>query len=100
VFDRNHKEVHLFDAQAQKLATVALNSAPEMRGHEVYHPRWTGQPELFVVTGPYDGDKSKGGAEIDIYLGRLDPAFNSVAEWFRVTDDSLADLYPDVWVGP
>ena len=39
VFDRNHKEVHLFDAQAQKLATVALNSAPEMRGHEVYHPR-------------------------------------------------------------
>jgi hypothetical protein len=100
VFDANHEDIHLFDAQAKEIATVALNTAPETRGHEVYHPRWSNHPEFIVVTGPYGSSKKKKGAAIEIYLGKFSPELDSISGWLKVTDNQLAEIYPDVWISP
>jgi hypothetical protein len=104
-FDGSHRNLTIVDVDGNRRWRVAINDAPEMRGFEVYHPRWTNQPRFLAVTGPYTvGDAANkirgGGPQVEIFLGRFAADFMSVESWQQVTHNDAADFYPDVWIDP
>lgn len=105
VFDGPHRNVRVFRAEIDENWLVNINSAPGMDGFEVYHPRWSNHPRIIAVSGPYKvGDGAYrlpgGGTAVSIHLGRFNARRTTVPDWVRVSDDSHADFYPDVWVRP
>jgi len=102
IFDGAHRHVILHAPGGAAPALVSINTAPELRDAEVYHPRWTNSPRHFVVTGPYLTRKGAnkirgGGPEIEIFLGRFDAGWRTVERWVRLTHNRRADLFPDAW---
>ncbi|MCL5807238.1 MAG: hypothetical protein M1418_01540 [Deltaproteobacteria bacterium] len=53
IFDGSHRNLTIFDLQNNKRWQVNINSAPGIDGHEVYHPRWSNDPRIMAMTGPY-----------------------------------------------
>lgn len=105
VFDGAHRNVTLFDPNADRRHRVNVNGAPGMNGSEVYHPRWSNHPRFLAVTGPYTvgGLPNKirgGGTGVDVHLGRFASDLSEVDAWSRVTDNAYGDFYPDVWIEP
>ena len=102
VFDGPHKNLYMFDADAQQTAVVQVNSHPHIKGHEVYHPRWSNHPRFFAISGPHTSGagKKNRGKPVEIFLGRFSPELDEVEEWFRVSNNSLPDGYPDIWIDP
>src|SRR5262249_13814598 len=55
-------------------------------------------------SGPYKEGKSaesrisEGGKGVEIYLGRFSPKFNKIEQWVKVTRNTGADFFPDVWI--
>ena len=99
VFDGSHKNFFMFDGAGKRAATINVNSHPDLSGQEVYHPRWGNHPRFFVLSGPHSsGKKRNRGKVVEIFLGKFSPEFDRVESWFKVTDDSLPDIYPDIWV--
>lgn len=105
VFDGAHRNVTLYDPNADRHQRVNINGAPGMNGSEVYHPRWSNHPRFLAVTGPYTvgGEANKirgGGTGVEVHLGRFSLDLSRIESWVRVTDNAFADFYPDVWVDP
>jgi hypothetical protein len=87
--------------------TLTFDAITPLRGHEVYHPRWTSHPRFFVVTGPYTAGKGEagpavraGGTNVEVFLGRLDRSLTRVEAWTPLTRNARADFFPDAWVSP
>lgn len=104
VFDGAHRTARMFGPAGRKRWAVKLNTGPGIDGSEVYHPRWSNDPRIITVTGPYGGSAksgnpiSKSAPTADVYVGRFDDRLTKVEKWVRLTDDDLGDFYPDVWV--
>ena len=105
IFDGAHRNLTLFKADTDERWVVNINQAPGIEGYEIYHPRWSNHPRFMAMTGPYklgDGDNRirGGGPAVEIYLGRFDSRFRAIERWVRVTYNTNADFYPDVWIAP
>ncbi len=103
IFDGLHRNIQIHDLAAGKDWTVNINNAPGIGGFEIYHPRWSNHPRYFVMTGPYEkgegGNKIGGGGEkVEIYIGRFDAGAKSVEDWLKVTNNTRADFYPELWI--
>jgi len=103
IFDGLHRNVQVYDVMKGKNWKVNINNAPGINGFEVYHPRWSNHPRYFVVTGPYEkgegGNKIGGGGEnVEIYIGRFDKKVKRVEDWVKVTNNSRADFFPELWI--
>lgn len=103
LFDGAHRNLTLFEPGAGRRWVVNINRAPGIGGYEVYHPRWSSHPRFMAMTGPYvAGDSDNrildGGAGIEIYLGRFSPDYRTIERWARVTHNTNADFFPDVWI--
>ncbi len=103
IFDGLHRNIQVHDIKGGRDWTVNINGAPEVGGFEVYHPRWSNHPRFFAITGPYlkgeGGNRIGGGGEkVEIFLGRFDERVEKVEAWLKVTENSRADFYPEVWI--
>ena len=108
IFDGPHQNVVFFGRASEqtpwKSWKVSVSDHPELKKTETYHPRFSNHPEIFGITGPYvtdAGDQPEifaGGAGVEVWLGRFSPDLGKVAEWWKLTTNSVADFYPDVWV--
>lgn len=103
VFDGPHRNLQFHRPDKSEGWKVAVNSAEGIGSHEVFHPRWTNHVQYLVVTGPYAVQGpvnviSGGGPAVEVYLGRFSPDFLAVEAWHKVTSNTLADFYPDVWI--
>jgi hypothetical protein len=104
VFDRAHRNLIFTQPGIDTVLHVPINAAPGLRGHEVYHPRWSNHPSFFAVTGPYrrKGPYNavlQGGTEIHVMIGRFDRDFRTVEAWARVSLGPVSDFFPDIWIG-
>jgi len=103
IFDGPHRNVYLYPKGGPDRRKVTINTAPEIDGFEIYHPRWSNHVRIMAITGPYKvgkgGNKIGGGGKaVEVYIGRFDEAFTEIEQWVKVTDNTHADFYPDVWV--
>lgn len=103
IFDGSHRNLLFFQHGTKDRWRIPINTASEIEGYEVYYPRWSNQTRYLVITGPFkegtgDNRIRAGGLEVEIYVGRFSSDFRSVEEWTRVTQNQLADFYPDLWV--
>ncbi|PHR24442.1 MAG: hypothetical protein COA36_15495 [Desulfotalea sp.] len=103
IFDGLHRNVQIHDVKSGNSWKLNINNGPGINGFEVYHPRWSNHPRYFVITGPYEnGDGGNriggGGDKVEVYVGRLDEKAKRVQDWIKVTNNSRADFYPDLWV--
>lgn len=103
IFDGLHRNIQVHDVKTGRDWPVNINGAPEVGGFEVYHPRWSNHPRFFAITGPYlkgeGGNRIGGGGEkVEIFLGRFDERVEKVEAWLKVTENSRADFYPEVWI--
>lgn len=93
-------------AEPQRRWSFTFDSIPPLRGHEIYHPRWTSHPRVFVLTGPYVATTAgqnavrSGGVGVDVYLVLLNASLTTVERWSRLSTNQRADFYPDAWVAP
>jgi len=105
VFDTPHRNLFVDDLSGEAGRWVNINGAPGIDGYEVYHPRWSNHPRIIVMTGPYKVGAGPnriagGGREVEIYIGRFNPAYTAIESWGRATFNDRGDFYPDVWVSP
>ncbi len=105
IFDGSHRNLTIFDLQNNKRWQVNINSAPGIDGHEVYHPRWSNDPRIMAMTGPYKVGSGAnrimgGGREVEIYIGRFNADLTKIESWWQATRNDRADFLPDVWVAP
>jgi hypothetical protein len=101
-FDGAHRHVLIYSADSFWSSKVNVS----IEGYEVYHPRWSNLDRFLILSGPYKEGKGsegriyEGGKDVEIYLGRLNPKFNKIEQWVRVTRNAQADFFPDVWIEP
>lgn len=105
IFDGAHRNLTLFQTDTDERWGVNINRAPGIDGYEVYHPRWSNHKRFITMTGPYklgEGDNriGAGGPAVELYLGQFDSQFRAIEHWVRVTYNTNADFYPDVWIAP
>lgn len=105
VFDSPHRNLFIDDISGEQGRWVNINGAPGIDGYEVYHPRWSNHPRVMAMTGPYkEGTGANriagGGAAVEIYVGRFNADFTAIESWWRVTNNSRGDFFPDVWLSP
>jgi len=103
IFDGSHRNLMMFDTVSGDRTTVPVAQASGIDGHEVYHPRWSNDPRIMALTGPYKirhgGNNIRGGgADVEIYIGRFREDFGAVEAWVQVTSNAYANFFPDVWV--
>lgn len=95
-FDGNHRTLSMYDPGPTNRRTIALNIAPELAQHEVFHPRWSNHPRYLTWAGPKL--EPGGGPAMEIYVGRFNEAFDAVEQWVRITHNPFADFCPDLWL--
>jgi hypothetical protein len=106
IFDGSHRNLTIFDLQnTSKKWQVNINGAPGIDGHEVYHPRWSNDPRIMAMTGPYKVGSggnliAGGGREVEIYVGRFNADLTAIESWWQATKNDRGDFFPDVWVAP
>ncbi len=103
VFDGLHRNLNFVNPFTAQFWTTNINSAPGIKGFEVYHPRWSNHVRYMTMTGPYvegeGGNKiTGGGGKVEIYVGKFSADLKSVEKWFQVSHNDKADFYPDVWL--
>lgn len=101
-FDGAHRNVTMVDVDSGARWMVNLNNAPGFEAAEVSHPRWTNHPRFLTITGPYNqggpNQSRTGGKQTEVYVGRFSADFSKVEAWARVTNNSMGDSHPDVWI--
>jgi hypothetical protein len=105
IFDGSHRNLTIFDLQNNRKWQVNISGAPGISGYEVYHPRWSNDPRIMAMTGPYKvgsgGNRiGGGGREVEIHVGRFNADFTAIESWWQATKNDRADFFPDVWVAP
>ena len=105
IFDGSHRNLTIFDLQNNKRWQVNISGAPGIDGHEVYHPRWSNDPRIMAMTGPYkvgwgENRIAGGGREVEIHIGRFNADLTKIESWWQATRNDRADFFPDVWVAP
>jgi hypothetical protein len=80
-----------------------FDAIPALRGHEIYHPRWTSHARALMVTGPYiarTGGSAvrSGGTQVEVFLVILNRDLTGIERWHRVSHNDRADFYPDAWM--
>jgi hypothetical protein len=103
IFDGSHRNLTIFELQNNKRWQVSINGAPGIDGHEVYHPRWSNDPRVMAMTGPYKMGSggnliAGGGPAVEIYVGRFNADLTAIESWWQATRNERADFFPDVWV--
>lgn len=98
IFEGSHRAVRMYQPGVKDSWKVIINNLPELRKSEVYHPRWSNDPRVICMTGPYGKKIGRGGTGVEIYLGKFDPEFRSIEKWLCVTHNACGDFYPDVWI--
>jgi len=103
IFDGRHRNLLLFDTVEGSRVTVPVSKAPGIDGHEAYHPRWSNHPRIMAMTGPYmirsGGNNIRGGgSDVEVFIGRFCPAYQTMEKWLQVTSNEYANFFPDVWV--
>ncbi|RPI87789.1 MAG: hypothetical protein EHM42_04900 [Planctomycetaceae bacterium] len=103
VFDGPHRNWQLQARSNSRRWSVALNQAPGIDNHEVFHPRWSNHVSHVVMTGPYaiQGTVnviSGGGPGVEVYVGRLSNDFQRIESWRQITANRRGDFHPDLWV--
>lgn len=103
VFDGPHRNLQFHRPDQAEGWKVNVNSAPNIKGAEVFHPRWSNHARYFAMTGPYNVKGqfnviSGGGPQVEVYLGRFSSDWQSVEAWHQLTDNARGDFYPDVWI--
>jgi hypothetical protein len=101
IFDGAHVNVLMRDFQSATPTPIRINRHPALAKGPVYHPRWSNHVRFLTLTGPYQGGQNgidRGGAGIDVYLGRFHAEGNEVEAMFELTNDDPADFFPDLWV--
>lgn len=68
---------------------------------EFYHPKFSSNSaEHVVLTGGYEtGSGGDPGDKVEVYLGRFNSSYSAFTGWVQVTDNTVRDFCPDVWVG-
>ena len=105
IFDGSHRNLTIVDLENEKKWQVNISGAPGIGGHEVYHPRWSNDPRIMAMTGPYKVGSGAnriagGGREVEIYVGRFNADFTAIESWWQATKNDRGDFFPDVWVAP
>ncbi len=100
IFDGSHRNLTIFDLQKNKKWQVSINGATGIEGHEVYFPRWSNDPRIMAITGPFNKDGKWYSRDIEVYVGRFSADFTKIESWWKATHNDRADFYPDVWVAP
>ena len=105
IFDGAHRNLTLVNQENERKWQINISSAPGIGGHEVYHPRWSNDPRIMAMTGPYKVGSGAnriagGGREVEIYLGRFNADFTKIESWWQATKNDRGDFFPDVWVAP
>lgn len=105
IFDGAHRNLTIFDLKNNKRWQVRINGAPGIDGHEIYHPRWSNDPRVMAMTGPYKVGSGTnrilaGGREVEIHIGRFNADFTAIESWWQVSKNDRGDFFPDVWVAP
>jgi len=105
IFDGSHRNLILVNPENEKKWQINISGAPGIGGHEVYHPRWSNDPRVMAMTGPYKvglgaNRIAGGGPAVEIYVGRFNADFTAIESWWQVTKNDRGDFYPDVWVAP
>jgi hypothetical protein len=105
IFDGAHRNLTLVNPENEKKWQINISNAPGIRGHEVYHPRWSNDPRIMTMTGPYTVGSGAnriagGGRGVEIYVGRFNADFTAIESWWQATRNDRADFFPDVWVAP
>ncbi len=106
VFDGAHRDWQVWDWPVGQMRILDLHTAPGINGWEIYHPKMSNNPRFLAITGPYSQGQMgsnnimAGGPQIEVYLGKVDAGFSRVTDWVQVTNNSKAEIFPDVWVNP
>jgi hypothetical protein len=105
IFDGSHRNLTIIDLKNEKKWQVNISGAPGIDGYEVYCPRWSNQPRIMAMNGPYKvgfgGNRIGGGGRgVEIYVGRFNADFTAIDSWWQVTRNDRGDFFPDVWVAP
>jgi hypothetical protein len=100
IFDGAHRNLTMVDLQDERKWQVNISGAPGIDGYEVYSPRWSNNPRIIAMTGPYMIGIGGGGQGVEIHVGRFNADFTAIDSWRRVTNNDRADFFPDVWVAP
>jgi hypothetical protein len=111
VFQGDHRHIHVYDKNGERISSVIVNGAEGINGYEVYHPRLGNNGRLLTLTGPFsegrtdtcpEGDTEnripRGGRNIELYVGLLDEDFTKVERWVKATNNEYADFFGDIWV--
>lgn len=105
-FDLPHRNLIFHDPTENTSWSVPINTPPEMKGFEVYHPRWSNHRRFFTLTGPYEIGRpganliGSGGPSVEVWIGKFAPDLKAVENWLQITRDRYGDFYPDLWVAP
>ncbi len=100
IFDGPHRNLIFHSMDNRRKWSVNISQAPNVKDHEVYHPRWSNHDRFMCMTGPYDRGIIAGGGEVSVYAGRFNEQMTEIEAWVRVTDHGLADFFPDLWIQP
>ena len=95
-FNGGHRSLAIYERGGANRRDMPINDAPGINGMEVFHPRWSNHPRFMGMDGPLA--ISGGGAEVEVYVGRFNATWTAVEKWVKVTDNTNADFFVDVWV--
>ena len=59
-------------------------------------PGWSNHPRFMSITGSYD--KKAKTNPVELFLGKFDPGMTRIDKWVRVTDNKVAEAFPDAWI--
>ncbi len=99
IFDGAHRNLTLVNLENKKKWQINISNAPGIHGHEVYHPRWSNDPRIMAMTGPYKVGSGAnriagGGREVEIYVGRFNADFTAIDSWWQVTKNDRGRFLP------
>ncbi len=95
-FNGGHRTLAIYERDGANRRDMPINDAPGINGMEVFHPRWSNHPRFMGMDGPLA--ISGGGAEVEVYVGRFNATWTAIEAWVKVTDNTNADFFVDVWV--
>lgn len=97
IFDGPHRTMTVYHEGREWLLPV--NTAPSIKGAEVYHPRWSNHPQYLTLSGPYPKSSIRDGDhQVEIFVGRMNPGLTNVDAWTQISRNQRADFFPDLWV--